>query len=115
MLWRSPTRTCAVLLGLCALAGCQNPQQQLSLYAPFGPSVVPPPSLSRVNGAPYYSPPGDGKTPAGTDKTPGSTASATDNKLSHYDPYRGILLPGGFTTSPVAVRSGETEADAARA
>jgi hypothetical protein len=114
MWWRSPGRTCAGFLCLCALAGCQNPQQQLSLYAPFGPSAVPPPSLSRVNAAPYYSPPGDSKPPTESDK-PGATASSGDNKLSHYDPYRGILLPGGFATTPVAVRSPGTEADAARA
>jgi hypothetical protein len=105
----------ATLLGPAALAGCQNATQQMSLYAPFGPAAVPPPALSRVNAAPYYSPPGDEKNAPGDKSAPGSTASTGDNKLSHYDPYRGILLPGEFKTSSIAGRSADTTADVARA
>jgi hypothetical protein len=108
-------RRALCVLCLVAIAGCQNAPQQLSLYAPFGPAAVPPPGLSRVNAAPYYTPPGDGKnSPSSSDK-PGNTASTDGNKLSHYDPYRGILLPGGYTPTPVSMLSNETEADAARA
>lgn len=100
----------ALLLGaqlLCALllTGCQNAPNQLSLYAPFGSPVVPPPNLTRVNAAPYYSPEND---KAGPNTASPSTASATNKDLSHYDPYRGILVPGGFTPAPVLARSTET-------
>ena len=90
---------------LCALllAGCQNAPNQLSLYAPFGSPVVQPPSLTRVNALPYY--PDNDKT--GTNTAP-TTANATNKDLSHYDPYRGIMLPGNFTPPPVLARSTET-------
>jgi hypothetical protein len=94
-----------VALAGVALAGCQNGSQQLSLYAPFGPAVVPPPALSRANSAPYYSAPnvspghGSGTTPA--------TASAASNSLSYLDPYRGVMVPGGFTAPPISPRSGD--------
>jgi hypothetical protein len=94
------TLVCAVLL-----VGCQNAPNQMSLYAPFGPSAVPAPSLTRANSTPYYTP-GDSKstTPASP-----STAANPDNKnLSHYDPYRGIMIPGNFTPAPVLARSTET-------
>lgn len=88
-----------------ALAGCQNAPQQFSIYAPFGPAVVPTPSLTRANSTPYYTPPAD------SNATPGSPATAStagNNTLSHYDPYRGLLVPGNFSPSPVAVRTDET-------
>lgn len=94
------TLTCAALL-----VGCQNAPNQMSLYAPFGPSAVPAPSLTRANSTPYYTP---GDTQNSTSATP-STAANPDNKdLSHYDPYRGILVPGNFTPAPVLARSTET-------
>jgi|GEM_PF-6101404 len=101
---RAATLLCAVLL-----VGCQNAPNQLSLYAPFGPSVVPAPSLSRANSTPYYTP-GDAKS--GTNAaTPTAAAQADNKELSHYDPYRGILVPGGFTPPPVLARSSETWGD----
>ncbi len=97
---------CLALL-LAGQPGCQNAPEQFSLYAPFGPAVVPAPGLSRANSTPYYTPAGDAKGPGAT--TSPATATTTDgNQLSHYDPYRGILLPGTFTPTPVAARSGET-------
>lgn len=97
----------AVITLLCAvlLVGCQNAPNQMSLYAPFGPSAVPAPSLTRANSTPYYTP-GDSKS---TTPTNPSTAANPDNKdLSHYDPFRGILIPGNFTPAPVLARSTET-------
>jgi hypothetical protein len=97
----------AVMTLLCAvlLVGCQNAPNQMSLYAPFGPSAVPAPSLTRANSTPYYTP-GDSKNAAPANP---STAANPDNKdLSHYDPYRGILIPGNFTPAPVLARSTET-------
>ncbi|WP_254507017.1 hypothetical protein [Anatilimnocola floriformis] len=100
MYFRAATLTCAVLL-----VGCQNASNQLSLYAPFGPQSVPAPSLTRANSTPYYTP-GDLKSapPAGNP----ATASQPDKKeLSHYDPYRGVLVPGNFTPAPVLARSSD--------
>lgn len=94
------TLVCAVLL-----VGCQNAPNQMSLYAPFGPSAVPAPSLTRANSTPYYTP---GDTKSTTPANP-STAANPDNKdLSHYDPYRGIMIPGNFTPAQVLARSTET-------
>lgn len=99
----------AMLLGAllgAALAGCQNAPQQLSIYAPFGPAVVPTPSLTRANSTPYYTPPADASAAPGS--SPATASSAGNNTLSHYDPYRGLLVPGNFSPSPVAVRTDET-------
>jgi hypothetical protein len=101
-------RRAAMLMGAllgAALAGCQNAPQQLSVYAPFGPAVVPPPTLTRANSTPYYTPPAD---PKGTADSPATASSPGNNSLSHYDPYQGLLVPGNFSPSPVAVRTGET-------
>lgn len=109
--WPTIPRTIGVL-GALLFAGCQNSSQQLSLYAPFGPSVVPAPTLSRVNSAPYYTAPG---TPAGhgSGTTPATAAAAADNKLSYLDPYRGVLVPGNFTPPATAARSNASLGDAA--
>lgn len=97
---------CATLLpaGCALLVGCQNAPNQMSLYAPFGPSALPPPSLTRANSTPYYTP-GDSK---GATPTTPTTATADGKDLSHYDPYRGILVPGTFTPAPVVARSTDT-------
>jgi hypothetical protein len=96
----------ALLVGT-VLVGCQNGSQQLSIYAPFGPAVVPTPALTRANSTPYYTPPADPKSavPGGSPET---AATSDSNKLSHYDPYRGLLVPGNFSPSPVALRSEES-------
>lgn len=94
------TLVCAVLL-----VGCQNAPNQMSLYAPFGPSAVPAPSLTRANSTPYYTP-GDSKSTTPTN--PSTAANPDNNDLSHYDPYRGIMIPGNFTPAPVLARSTET-------
>lgn len=107
MFSRAATLPFAVTTLMCAvlLVGCQNAPNQMSLYAPFGPSAVPAPSLTRANSTPYYTP-GDSKNSA---PAAPSTAANPDNKdLSHYDPYRGILIPGNFTPAPVLARSTET-------
>lgn len=102
MFSRAATLMCALLL-----VGCQNAPNQMSLYAPFGSSIVPPPSLTRANAAPYYNEPSNNNNaPASTPSS--TTANAGNKDLSHYDPYRGILIPGGFTPAPVLARSTET-------
>lgn len=87
------------------LVGCQNAPQQFSIYAPFGPSVVPTPSLSRANSTPYYTPPTDPKSTTAGHSPPSPNPNGG---LSHYDPYRGLLVPGNFSPAPVAVRTDET-------
>jgi hypothetical protein len=104
MFSRAALLLCAQLLCALILAGCQNAPNQLSLYAPFGSPIVQPPSLTRVNAVPYYSPDNDKTAPNAAP----TTASTTNKDLSHYDPYRGIMLPGSFTPPPVLARSAET-------
>lgn len=101
MFSRAATLMCALLL-----VGCKNAPNQMSLYAPFGPSIVPPPSLTRGNAAPYYNEPSDKTGPNAN--PPPATANAGNKDLSHYDPYRGILIPGNYTPPPVLARSTET-------
>ena len=101
MNYRAATLLCAVLL-----VGCQNASNQLSLYAPFGSQIVPAPSLTRANSTPYYTP-GDVKTSTSA-ATPATAATPDHKELSHYDPFRGVLVPGSFTPAPVLARSSET-------
>lgn len=104
MRWR-PIWLCC----LAGLLGCQSASQPLSVYAPFGPAVVPAPNLARENAAPYYTAVGDPKAigqPSSADKSPpGNATNSMDNKLSHYDPYRGILLPGNYSPTSVGLKS----------
>ncbi|QDU31487.1 hypothetical protein ETAA8_66450 [Anatilimnocola aggregata] len=97
-----------MLLCLTLLVGCQNAPGQFSLYAPFGPAVVPQPALSRANSTPYYTPP---STPFGAGSTPATASGPNDNKLSHYDPHTGILVPGNFTPPAIAARSSDAWSD----
>ncbi|WP_425616053.1 hypothetical protein NA78x_005992 [Anatilimnocola sp. NA78] len=96
----------ALLLSILLLVGCQNAPEQLSLYAPFGPAVVPQPALSRANSTPYYTPPA-----ASTGSSPATANSPNGNKLSHYDPHTGVLVPGSFTPPAIASRSVDLSSD----
>ena len=82
------------------LVGCQNAPEQLSLYAPFGPAVVPQPAFSRANSTPYYTPPA-----VSTGTSPATANAPGGNTLSHYDPHTGVMVPGSFTPPAIVSRS----------